>query len=101
VADREADRYFGRAIEDLEYVVAKQASILALPSLAGIQLNTAVAGMAFGACHIGLLHRTSLFSKSIRYRAPSVQDRAVTLSPRPGSGGWSPFLPRQLQCWDR
>ena len=54
--NREANGYFGRAVEDLEQMVAKQATILAFWSPYGNEFNPAVTGIALGAGDIGLLH---------------------------------------------
>jgi hypothetical protein len=61
--NREADGDFGRAVENLKQMVAKQATILAPWSTHGNQFNPAVTGIAFGAGNIGLLHGGSLPSR--------------------------------------
>ena len=58
--NREANGDLGRAVENLEQMVAKQATILAPWSTYGNQFNAAVAGVAFGTGDIGLLHAGNL-----------------------------------------
>ena len=54
--NREANGDFGRAVENLKQMVAKQAAILAPWSTYGNQFNAAVAGIAFGTGY-GCAHR--------------------------------------------
>ena len=53
---REAERYFGRAVKNFDYVVAKQVTELAFAPLAGRQFNAAVSRPTFGAGGIGFYH---------------------------------------------
>jgi hypothetical protein len=62
---READGYFGRAVENLKEMIADQTTELARGPRLGSQFNPAVTGAALGAGDIGLSHFESMgrFSK--------------------------------------
>jgi hypothetical protein len=53
---READGYFGRAVENLKEVAADQTTELALYSLLGCQFDPGVTSIALGTGDIGLSH---------------------------------------------
>ncbi len=92
--DREAHGYVSRAVENLKDLVADQTTEFAPGPLFGNEFNPAVAGVAFGAGDVGLLHFCNMclrWDRSSRFRCLSAslgrRNRPATM--RPGRAGGS------------
>jgi hypothetical protein len=72
--DREAHGYVSRAVENLKDLVADQTAEFAPGPLFGNEFNPAIAGVAFGADDVGLLHVRNMrlrWDRSSRFRCLS------------------------------
>jgi hypothetical protein len=92
--DGEAHGYVSRAVENLKDLVANQTTEFAPGPLFGNEFNPAVAGVAFGAGDVGLLHVLDMRLRLDR-SSPVPSSVGLALAPAPNcdhpAGPSAPF----------